>query len=42
MGIKTYLKSCVPNAYYSDGTLATCMIYKIFNMFDIDPQSFKS
>ena len=41
MGIKASLIECIPDAYYSDGTKATCLIYRIFNMFDVDSQSFK-
>ncbi len=41
MNLKQSLMECVPDAYYSDGTKATCFMFKIFNMFDIDSQSFK-
>lgn len=34
------LKECIPPAYYPDGTEAKCMWYKVFNMFDLDPQSY--
>ena len=40
MSLKQKLKECIPPAYYSDGTEAKCMWYKIFNMFDLDPQSY--
>ena len=38
--LKQKLKECIPPAYYSDGREAKCMWYKVFNMFDIDPQSY--
>ena len=38
--LRQRLKECVPPAYYSDGREAKCMWYKLFNMFDIDPQSY--
>ena len=38
--LKQRLKECVPPAYYSDGREAKCMWFKVFNMFDIDPQSY--
>jgi len=38
--LKQRLKECIPPAYYPDGTEAKCMWYKVFNMFDIDPQSY--
>ncbi len=38
--LRQRLKECVPPAYYSNGTEAKCMWYKVFNMFDIDPQSY--
>lgn len=41
MKIKYKLQECIPNAYYSNGTESKCLIYRIFNMFDIDSQSFK-
>ena len=41
MGIKQSLLECIPDAYYSDGTKANCLIFKICNMFDVDSQSFK-
>jgi len=34
------IKNYIPTAYYSDGTESKCWIYKICNMFDIDPQSY--
>jgi len=34
------IKDYIPIAYYSDGTESKCLIYKICNMFDIDPQSY--
>lgn len=40
MGIKQTLLDCIPDAYYSDGTKANCVMYKICNMFDIDKQSY--
>lgn len=40
MGIKQKLIDCIPDAYYSDGTKADCIVYKICNMFDIDRQSY--
>ena len=41
MGIKQALLECIPDAYYSDGTKANCIIFKVWNMLDIDPQSYK-
>ncbi len=41
MGIKQVLLDCIPPAYYEDGTEAKCWIYKVCNMFDVDPQSYK-
>lgn len=41
MKIKQVLREYIPDAYYSDGTKSTCLMYKICNMFDIDSQSFK-
>jgi len=41
MGIKQALIDCIPPAYYEDGTEAKCMIFRICNMFDVDPQSYK-
>lgn len=38
--LRQKLKECIPPAYYSDGREATCMWYKVFNMFDLDPQSY--
>lgn len=40
MGLRQKLKECVPPAYYSNGVEAKCMWYKVFNMFDLDPQSY--
>ena len=41
MNLKKTLVECIPPAYYSDGRKATCMMFRIFNMFDIDSYSFK-
>lgn len=42
MGIKQQILSCIPDAYYSDGTKATCMTFRIYNMFDVaNSDSFK-
>lgn len=42
MSLKQSIINCIPDAYYSNGTKATCMTFKIFNMFDIDSHSFKA
>lgn len=39
MGIKQQILSCIPDAYYSDGTKANCLFFKICNMFDVDRES---
>jgi len=41
MTLKEMLLECIPPAYYSDGTKATCLKFRIFNMFDVDSQSFR-
>jgi len=41
MSLKQKLLECIPDAYYSDGRKAKCMLFRICNMFDIDSQSFK-
>ena len=38
--LRQRLKECVPPAYYSDGKQAKCMWFKVFNMFDTDPESY--
>ena len=40
MGLKQMLQECIPPAYYSNGIEAKCMWFRVFNMFDIDPQSY--
>jgi len=39
MGLKEKLEEFIPDAYYSDGTKAECLIFKICNLFDIDHKS---
>ena len=41
MSLKQALLECIPDAYYSDGRKAECMLFRICNMFDVDSQSFK-
>lgn len=41
MTLKQAFLECIPEAYYENGTEAKCIWYRIFNMFDIDSQSFK-
>lgn len=41
MNLKKALLEYIPPAYYSDGRIATCMTFRIFNMFVIDSYSFK-
>jgi hypothetical protein len=41
MALKKALLECIPDAYYENGTKVECIWYKIFNMFDVDRQSFK-
>ena len=41
MGLRQKLSDLIPEAYYSDGTESKCSIFKICNMFDVDPQSYK-
>lgn len=40
MRLKQKLLECIPPARYSNGTEAKCMWFKIFNMFDLDPESY--
>jgi len=41
MGIKQTLLDCIPPAFYENGTEAKCLTFRICNMFDVDPQSYK-
>ena len=41
MSLKVSLLKWIPDAYYENGTEAKCIWYRIFNMFDVDSQSFK-
>lgn len=41
MNLKQKLEEFIPPAYYSNGTESKCLRYKILNMLDIDPQSYK-
>ena len=41
MTLKDGLLEWIPDAYYENGTEAKCIWQRIFNMFDIDSQSFK-
>ena len=41
MNLKQSLIECIPPAYYSNGEEATCLTFRIFNMFDVDSQIFK-
>ena len=40
MRLKQMLQECIPPAYYSNGNQAKCMWYRVFNMFDTDPDSY--
>ena len=40
MSFKQILIDCIPPAYYSDGTEAKCLLFRICNLFDVDPQSY--
>ncbi len=40
MSLRQVLRECIPPAQYSNGKEAKCWLFKICNMFDVDPESY--